>query len=64
MKETVGFSFFFENNLKFHLFIFACAESLLLLGLFPSCGKRGDTLIVVRGLLLLCSKASGVCGLQ
>ena len=41
MKETVGFSFFFENNLKFHLFIFACAESLLLLGLFSSCGKWG-----------------------
>ena len=64
MKEIVGFSFFFEKNLKFHLFFFACAESLLLLGLFSSCGKRGDTRIVVRGLLSLCSKASGVCGLQ
>ena len=41
MKETVGSSFFVENDLKFHLLIFACAESSLLPVLLSSCGERG-----------------------
>ena len=34
------------------LFVFGCAVSSLLCGLFSSCGKHGYCLVAVRGLLI------------
>ena len=35
-----------------YLFIFGCARSSLLLGLFSSCSERGPLFIAVHGLLI------------
>ena len=43
-------SFFFSNLI--HIFIFGCAESLLLHGLFFSCGELGLLFIAVGELLI------------
>ena len=42
------FLFFFS----IYLFMFGCAESLLLLHFFPSCSKQGLLFVVVNGLLI------------
>ena len=46
---------FFFNSFIFglNLFIFGCAESSLLCGLFSPFGKRGLHLVVVRRLLIV-----------
>ena len=51
---------FFKTN---YLFIFGCAGSLLLDGLFPSCVERRLLFIEVRGLLIAVASLAAEHGL-
>ena len=44
---------FILKNCEVYLFIYGCAGSLLLLGLFSSCGERGGYFLAVLHRLLI-----------
>ena len=67
--SIMSFVVVLEFYLFVYLFIFGCAGSSLLCGLFPSCGKQGLLLVAVprlswQWLLLWWSMVSRVHGLQ
>ena len=66
--KAIHHTIFVKHQTPLLLFIFGCAGSPLLRGLFSSCGKGGHSLVALPsfsllGLLLLQSTGSGSCGL-